>query len=176
MFELSIGSCYGKSVLLWSKRDICMVYRENAKQNIWRTNFMSSKDSYEINELVISTNKRQRQVNRLLIRKRRLINVNKLISGKITIPLWQINSFFASNRLWKFKILIIVWCLNGNESKCQKIYWTMAAGAFIPNSQMRMYSVGRLQKNPLLKTAFVWFEKNQICIFESHLNYQRTFI
>lgn len=52
----------------------------------------------------------------------------------------------------------------------------MAAGALIPNSEMRMYSVGRLQKNPLLKTAFVWLKKNQICIFESHLNYQRTFI
>ena len=46
----------------------------------------SSKVSYEINELVISTNKQKRQVNRLLIRKRRLINVNILISGKISIP------------------------------------------------------------------------------------------
>lgn len=88
-FELRKEAKNIRSFLLWSNRDIS--WNRWNKEN---KNIVSSKVSFEINELVISENKRQRQVYRLLIRKRRLINVNTLISGKITFSLRQINSFF----------------------------------------------------------------------------------
>ena len=88
-FELRKEAKNIRSFLLWSNRDIS--WNRWNKEN---KNIVSSKVSFEINELVISEKKRKRQVNRLLIRKRRLINVNKLISGKVTFSLRQINSFF----------------------------------------------------------------------------------